>query len=133
MFGAPSQVKPLLQVTNNEDKLNAKEEELRRVVDRFDLQKRDYDDLEKKKGQLAEEKNILSEQLQAETELCAEAEEVRWRPLVAADNRSSASRRGRLYGFRRCTELVPCVEPTFHVHPLPRVKCFISTRCITPR
>ena len=71
-----SQVKPLLQVTNNEDKLNAKEEELRKVADRFDKQQQDYADLEKKQHQIIEEKNILSEQLQAETELCAEAEEV---------------------------------------------------------
>ena len=34
------------------------------------------EELEAKQRQLLEEKNILSEQLQAETELCAEAEEV---------------------------------------------------------
>ena len=70
------QVKPLLQVTNNEEKLNAKEEELKKVADKYDKQAEDFIALEKKQQQLAEEKNILSEQLQAETELCAEAEEV---------------------------------------------------------
>ena len=45
-------------------------------MDRFEKQKQDYIELEQKQKQIMEEKNILSEQLQAETELCAEAEEV---------------------------------------------------------
>ena len=69
-------MKPLLQVTNNEEKLNAKEEELRKVAEKFEKQKIDIEDLEKKHVQLVEEKSLLSEQLQAESELCAEAEEV---------------------------------------------------------
>ncbi len=72
-----TKVKPLLQVTNNEEKLNAKEVELKQVADRFEKQKNDYEELVAKQRQILEEKNILSEQLQAETELCAEAEEVR--------------------------------------------------------
>lgn len=64
-------------MTNNEEKLNAKEEELRKLADRFEKQKTDLVDLERKQSQLAEEKSLLSEQLQAESELCAEAEEVR--------------------------------------------------------
>ena len=47
------------------------------MADKFEKQKQEYVELEAKQSQLLEEKNILSEQLQAETELCAEAEEVR--------------------------------------------------------
>ena len=36
-------------------------------------------DIEKRAAQLAEEKKIVEEQLQAETEMCAEAEEMRVR------------------------------------------------------
>ena len=46
------------------------------VVDRYEKQQVEYQELEAKQRQLQEEKSILSEQLQAETELCAEAEEV---------------------------------------------------------
>lgn len=69
-------MKPLLQVTNTEEKLNVKEQELKQVADRFDKLKAEHDDLEKKQHQMAEEKNALTEQLQAEAELAAEAEEV---------------------------------------------------------
>ena len=93
------QVKPLLQVTNNEDKLNAKEEELRRILDRYEKQNSDVDDLGRKQQQLMEEKNILSEQLQAETELCAEAEEVGSLTLPI---------------YRIC---LICRAPPFAVHP----------------
>lgn len=74
-----TKVKPLLEVTNNEDKLNQKETELKQVMDRFEKQKEDLVLLEQKQNQLAQEKHILSEQLQAESELCAEAEEARVR------------------------------------------------------
>ena len=70
------QVKPLLQVTNNEEKLTAKEVELKKIADQFEKTKVEIEELEKRNAQVAEEKNILSEQLQAEIELCAEAEEV---------------------------------------------------------
>ena len=63
-------------MTNNEEKINAKEEELKKVIDRYQKQQEDIEEMERKQAQLQEEKNILSEQLQAETELCAEAEEV---------------------------------------------------------
>lgn len=69
-------MKPLLQVTNTEEKLNVKEQELKQVADRFDKLKAEHDDLERKQQQMAEEKNALAEQLQAEAELAAEAEEV---------------------------------------------------------
>ena len=71
------QVKPLLQVTNNEEKLSVKDQELKQVQDKFEKTQQEYTELEGKQKQLIEEKNILSEQLQAEAEMCAEAEEVR--------------------------------------------------------
>lgn len=70
------QVKPLLQVTNTEESLNRKEQELRQVVDHFDKLKSEHQELEQVHRQLAEEKTVLVQQLQAEQELCAEAEEV---------------------------------------------------------
>ena len=71
-----TKVKPLLQVTNTEDKINKKEQELKQMVDKFDSQQTELLELEKKHITMMEEKNILAEQLQAESELCAEAEEV---------------------------------------------------------
>merc|ERR1712133_163236 len=67
-----TKVKPLLQVTKNDEKVMQKEVELiehEQVVQNLDKQYQ----------QAMEEKNILAEQLQAETELCAEAEEMRAR------------------------------------------------------
>ncbi|XP_052834540.1 myosin heavy chain, non-muscle isoform X3 [Octopus bimaculoides] len=72
-----TKVKPLLSVTNQEEKLNAKEEELKKIKESYERTKYDYEDLERKFASLVEEKSILSEQLQAETELCTEAEETR--------------------------------------------------------
>ena len=72
-----TKVKPLLQVTNTEDKINQKETELKQMAEKFETQKTDLLELEKKHIQMMEEKNVLAEQLQAESELCAEAEEVR--------------------------------------------------------
>ena len=69
-------MKPLLQVTNTEDKINKKESELKQLAEKFENQQTDLLELEKKHIQMMEEKNILAEQLQAESELCAEAEEV---------------------------------------------------------
>lgn len=74
-----TKVKPLLQVTNTEEKLNVKEQELKQVADRFEKLKFEHEDLEKKQQQMIEEKNALAEQLQAEAELAAEAEEARQR------------------------------------------------------
>uniref|UniRef100_A0A8B9ZL91 Myosin-9 n=1 Tax=Anas platyrhynchos TaxID=8839 RepID=A0A8B9ZL91_ANAPL len=59
-----TKVKPLLQVSRQEEEMMAKEEELIKV---------------KEKQLLMAEKMQLQEQLQAETELCAEAEEIRAR------------------------------------------------------
>ena len=45
----------------------------------------EYKDLVKKHEQILEEKNVLAEQLQAETDLCQEAEEARDRLLAKKD------------------------------------------------
>lgn len=74
-----TKVKPLLQVTKQEEKLNEKEDELRHVKEKMEKVEHESYELEKKLQQVVEEKNTLAEQLQAETELCAEAEEMRLR------------------------------------------------------
>ncbi|CAN8002558.1 unnamed protein product [Ixodes hexagonus] len=73
------QVKPLLQVTKQEEKLNAKEDELKAMRDKMEKTQGDLKDLERSLQQAVDEKVTLQEQLQAETELCAEAEEMRMR------------------------------------------------------
>ena len=70
------QVKPLLQVTNTEEIQRQKENELKMVAEKFEKQTVVVEEMERKQAQLVEEKNILTEQLAAESELCAEAEEV---------------------------------------------------------
>lgn len=67
----------MLAVTNQEQKIQEKDDELKKVKEAYDKQKSDAEEIEKKYVQTIAEKNILSEQLQAEAELCAEAEEVR--------------------------------------------------------
>jgi len=63
-------------VTGQEEKLTAKEEEIKKVKDNYERVRADCEELERKYAQIIEEKSILAEQLQAETEICAEAEEV---------------------------------------------------------
>lgn len=70
------QVKPLLPVTGQEESIKIKEEELKKLKDTQERQRGDLDEMERKYAQIIEEKSILAEQLQAETEICAEAEEV---------------------------------------------------------
>ncbi|XP_051563793.1 myosin-10 isoform X1 [Myxocyprinus asiaticus] len=77
-----TKVKPLLQVTRQEEEMQAKDEELIKVKERQVKVENELVEMERKHQQLLEEKNILAEQLQAETELFAEAEEMRAR-LVA--------------------------------------------------
>ncbi|NXN12860.1 MYH10 protein, partial [Indicator maculatus] len=72
-------VKPLLQVTRQEEELQAKDEELMKVKEKQTKVEAELEEMERKHQQLLEEKNILAEQLQAETELFAEAEEMRAR------------------------------------------------------
>uniref|UniRef100_A0A673BMD4 Myosin-10 n=1 Tax=Sphaeramia orbicularis TaxID=375764 RepID=A0A673BMD4_9TELE len=74
-----TKVKPLLQVTRQEEEMQAKDEELIKVKERQLKVENELVETERKYQQLLEEKNILAEQLQAETELFAEAEEMRAR------------------------------------------------------
>lgn len=74
-----TKVKPLLEVTKQEEKLVQKEDELKQVRERLDVLSRDAQDYQRKFQLAIEEKNHLAEQLQAEIELCAEAEEGRIR------------------------------------------------------
>ncbi|XP_048646023.1 LOW QUALITY PROTEIN: myosin-11 [Marmota marmota marmota] len=74
-----TKVKPLLQVTRQEEEMQAKEDELQKTKERQLKAESELKELQQKHSQLAEEKNLLQEQLQAETELYAEAEEMRVR------------------------------------------------------
>ncbi|XP_069557359.1 myosin-10-like isoform X3 [Brachyistius frenatus] len=74
-----TKVKPLLQVTRQEEEMQAKDEELVKVKEKQMKVEGELVEMERKHQQLVEEKNILAEQLQAETELFAEAEEMRAR------------------------------------------------------
>merc|ERR1719290_669788 len=74
-----TKVKPLLQVTKNDEKVVEKETELKEITEKLQKHETEVQNLDKQYQQALEEKNILAEQLQAETELCAEAEEMRAR------------------------------------------------------
>ncbi|KAK6476131.1 myosin-11-like isoform X2 [Huso huso] len=74
-----TKVKPLLQVTRQEEEMHLKEDELHRTKELQQKAETELKDLSQKHTQLVEEKNLLQEQLQAETELYAEAEEMRIR------------------------------------------------------
>merc|ERR1719233_2315176 len=74
-----TKVKPLLQVTKNDEKVMQKENELKEITEKLHHHEQEVQSLDKQYQQALEEKNILAEQLQAETELCAEAEEMRAR------------------------------------------------------
>merc|ERR1719193_1052915 len=74
-----TKVKPLLQVTKNDEKVMQKENELKEITEKLQKHETEVQNLDKQYQQALEEKNILAEQLQAETELCAEAEEMRAR------------------------------------------------------
>ncbi|XP_029441148.1 LOW QUALITY PROTEIN: myosin-10-like [Rhinatrema bivittatum] len=74
-----TKVKPLLQVTRQDEVMQAKVSELQKVKDNHLKTEMDLKEMQNKYQQLAEEKSILAEQLQAETELFAEAEEMRAR------------------------------------------------------
>ena len=68
-----------LQVTKNDEKVLQKETELKEITEKLQKHEEQVQGLDKQYQQALEEKNILAEQLQAETELCAEAEEMRAR------------------------------------------------------
>ncbi|XP_075793917.1 myosin-9 [Pelodiscus sinensis] len=74
-----TKVKPLLQVSRQEEEMMAKEEELVKVKERQLAAESRLTEMETLQTQLMAEKMQLQEQLQAETELCAEAEEIRAR------------------------------------------------------
>ncbi|XP_036426514.1 myosin-9a [Colossoma macropomum] len=77
-----TKVKPLLQVTRQEEEMQAKDEELEKVKDKQQQAEQQLKEYVDKHQQLSAEKQALQDQLQAEMELCAEAEEMRAR-LVA--------------------------------------------------
>ncbi|XP_077195746.1 myosin-9 [Paroedura picta] len=74
-----TKVKPLLQVSRQEEEMLAKEEELVKVKEKQLAAENRLSEMETLQGQLMSEKMQLQEQLQAEIELCAEAEEIRAR------------------------------------------------------
>ncbi|XP_041736351.1 myosin-9-like isoform X2 [Coregonus clupeaformis] len=74
-----TKVKPLLQVSRQEEEMQAKDDELTKVKERQEHAEIQLQEMEVKQHQLSAEKQALQEQLQAETELCAEAEEMRAR------------------------------------------------------
>ncbi|XP_056122969.1 myosin-9a isoform X2 [Rhinichthys klamathensis goyatoka] len=74
-----TKVKPLLQVTRQEEEMVAKEEELVKMKERQQEAEDLLKEFETKQQQINAEKMALQEQLQAETELCQEAEEMRAR------------------------------------------------------
>jgi len=69
-------VKPLLQVTNTEEKLNKKENELRQVMEQLAHLREEHESLKTEHQQLASDKVLITEQLRAEQDLSAETEEV---------------------------------------------------------
>ncbi|KAM3872782.1 uncharacterized protein myh14 [Diretmus argenteus] len=74
-----TKVKPLLQVTRQDEEIQAREAELQKAKDNLSRVELDYTELDRKHVQLIEEKSVLADQLQAEAELFAEAEEMRAR------------------------------------------------------
>ncbi|KAL1005872.1 hypothetical protein UPYG_G00065020 [Umbra pygmaea] len=74
-----TKVKPLLQVTRQEEEMTLKEEELMKAKEAAVKYESELKDIHLKHNVITEERNALQEQLQAETELYAEAEEMRVR------------------------------------------------------
>uniref|UniRef100_A0AAQ5X2L1 Myosin motor domain-containing protein n=1 Tax=Amphiprion ocellaris TaxID=80972 RepID=A0AAQ5X2L1_AMPOC len=74
-----TKVKPLLQVTRQDEEIQVREAELQKAKDKLTRVEQDFTELDRKHAQLMEEKAVLADQLQAEAELFAEAEEMRAR------------------------------------------------------
>jgi myosin protein heavy chain len=72
-----TKVKPLLNVTRQEDELRDKETEFKKLKDNSERIESAHKELVATHDKLVEEKTTLAEQLQAEIELCTEAEEAR--------------------------------------------------------
>lgn len=71
-----------MEVTKQEEKLVQKEDELKQVREKLDTLAKNTQEYERKYQQALVEKTTLAEQLQAEIELCAEAEESRSRLMA---------------------------------------------------
>ncbi|XP_040834252.1 myosin-14 isoform X1 [Ochotona curzoniae] len=74
-----TKVKPLLQVTRQDEVLQARVQELQKVQELQQQSAREVGELQVRVAQLEEERTRLAEQLRAEAELCTEAEETRGR------------------------------------------------------
>ncbi|KAL4667669.1 hypothetical protein H8959_006358 [Pygathrix nigripes] len=74
-----TKVKPLLQVTRQDEVLQARAQELQKVQELQQQSAREVGELQGRVAQLEEERTRLAEQLRAEAELCAEAEDTRGR------------------------------------------------------
>ncbi|XP_069783178.1 myosin-10-like isoform X2 [Narcine bancroftii] len=74
-----TKVKPLLQVTSQDEEMQAKEEELLRVREQYVRTEQALAEINRRHTQALEERTTLAEQLRTERELCAEAEEMRER------------------------------------------------------
>ncbi|XP_006897403.1 PREDICTED: myosin-14 [Elephantulus edwardii] len=74
-----TKVKPLLQVTRQDEVLQARAQELQKVQEQQQQSARQVGELQDRLAQVEEERSRLAEQLRAEAELCAEAEETRGR------------------------------------------------------
>ncbi|KAM8843536.1 myosin-11a isoform 1-T1 [Synchiropus picturatus] len=74
-----TKVKPLLQVTRQEEEMSLKEEELQKSKEIAVKFESELKEITLKHTAVLDERNALQEQLQAETELYAEAEEMRVR------------------------------------------------------
>uniref|UniRef100_A0A3Q4G561 Myosin-10-like n=1 Tax=Neolamprologus brichardi TaxID=32507 RepID=A0A3Q4G561_NEOBR len=72
-----TKVKPLLQVTRQDEEIQTREAALQKAKEQLTRAEQDYTELDRK--HLIEEKAVLADQLQAEAELFAEAEEMRAR------------------------------------------------------
>ena len=69
-------MKPLLNVTRQEDEIREKEKELKDIVSRMEKSEHDLKELQRAHQQILTEKSSLTEQLQQEVENSAELEEV---------------------------------------------------------
>ncbi|XP_030645705.1 myosin-11 [Chanos chanos] len=74
-----TKVKPLLQVTRQEEEMTQKEEELKKAKDMAQKAQAELKEITQQHEKLLEERNQLQEKLQTETELYVEAEEIRIR------------------------------------------------------
>lgn len=76
-----TKIKPLLQVTRQDEEISKKEEEIKKVRIEYDKQILQFKELEIRSVTLSGEKQVLSEQLQHEIETHAETEETKNRTL----------------------------------------------------